>query len=395
MVSAGEASGDAHAAHALACLQARADAAGQTIKAFGMGGSLLASAGCDLVVDNRDLSVIGFVDVIRHYPEFLRRLERLREAMRSRRPAMLLIVDYPDFNLKLAETAQELNIPVLMYVAPQVWAWRAGRVKRIAPLLSHLAVLFPFEVAIWKKAGVNTSYVGHPMVQTIDTTLDRHQARNIIDVDVNVPLLALLPGSRRSEITRLVPLMVQVAAKIATQLPECRFVLPIAPSLEQNWVQQVLTDSMTSLDDSLCRAPVIDLVPFDTAPATQVMRAADVVLVASGTATLETGLVGTPMVVVYAVSWLNAFLMRRLIQIRDVALVNIVAERRIVPEFIQEEAQPDRVANAVLQLLEDESAHQSMREDLADIKRRLGQYDASDEVARIMQTLINDAKPEH
>lgn len=389
MISAGEASGDAHAAHALQCMQKSLHAKGEAVVAFGMGGTQLESAGCELVVDSRDLSVIGFVDVIKNYPKFLKRLARLREVLTRRKPALLLIVDYPDFNLKLAETAKQLGIPVLMYVAPQVWAWRAGRIPRIAQRVSHMAVLFPFEVPIWTQAGLDTTHVGHPMAHTIDTEASVSVARSSVGVADGQTLLGLLPGSRLSEIKRLLPMMVQVADKVAAQHPSCRFALPVAPSIDRDLIDHVIADTRASSDTSAPTVAAIDIYHHTEVSSTQVMRAADLALVASGTATLETGLVGTPMVVVYAVSKLNALLMRRLIKIPNLALVNIVAERRIVPELIQEDAQAHKVAKAVIELLDNPTARQQMRHELVDIKHKLGGKHASEEVAALMIKLAS------
>ncbi len=390
MISAGEASGDAHAAHALIALRTRLAANGETgesVDAFGMGGATLESAGCELIVDNRDLSVIGFVDVLLNYPRFLKRLAQLRDEMRTRRPALLLIADYPDFNLKLAETAQELDIPVLMYVAPQVWAWRAGRIPRIASRVSHMAVLFPFEVPIWQNAGVPTTCVGHPMVRTIDTTQSVSAARALIGLPEHNEVLALLPGSRPGEIKRLLPVMLESVRGIAAARPACRFVLPRASSIDADAIRTLLAQEQQAAHEAGADAASIQVLEPDLVASTTVMRAADVVLVASGTATLETGLVGTPMVVVYKVSATNAALMRRLIKIPHLALVNIIAGRGIVPEYIQEKATADALANAVLQLLESSDARDAMRAELKKIQELLGDKDASDAVAQIMQEL--------
>lgn len=392
MISAGEASGDAHAAHALIALRERLSNTGESVDTFGMGGATLQAAGCELVVDNRDLSVIGFVDVLLNYGRFRKRLAELRSELRKRRPSLLLIADYPDFNLKLAETARELDIPVLMYVAPQVWAWRSGRIPRIAKRVSHMAVLFPFEVPIWEQAGVPTTCVGHPMAQSIDRTLDIATARAMLELPEDTEILALLPGSRPGEIQRLLPLMLATARDIAEQRPACRFVLPRAPSLDQDAFDAMLEQERQTAEQLGMRAAHIEVLGPDQAPSTTIMRAADVVLVASGTATLETGLIGTPMVVVYRVAELNAIVFRRLIKIPHLALVNIIAERRVVPEFVQEKATPEAVYGAVMELLSQPEARDTMRAELNAIRDRLdgasaSDAGASDAVAALIQQL--------
>lgn len=384
MLSAGEVSGDAHAAHALEAFRALPVNADRTITAFGMGGESLASAGCELVVDQRELSVIGFVDVLLNYHRFLARLARLRRALRERRPELLVIVDYPDFNLKLADTARELGIPVLMYVAPQVWAWRAGRIPDIVRRVSHLAVLFPFEQRLWREAGAQATCVGHPMVATLPAELDQASARKRLEIAADARVVALLPGSRRSEISRLAPLMAGVATQLEAERTGTVFVLPRATGIEPAPLQAAL-----ALEDA---PPIRVLGPDEHASALAVV-AADLAIVASGTATLETGWLGTPMLVVYRVAPLNYALMKRLIRIRDIALVNIVAEQRLVPEFVQDEATVARVAEAASRLLDDPSALQAMRSSLATIRDRLGQGDPSARVAALMQQLLSEPRP--
>jgi len=398
MICAGEASGDAHAAHALQaflalpCSEPAPMPAPAPVEAFGMGGAALLAAGCELVVDNRDLSVIGFVDVLINYPRFLSRLAKLRRAMTARRPELLLIVDYPDFNLKLADTARELDIPVLMYVAPQVWAWRAGRIPDIVRRVNHLAVLFPFERTLWRDAGAQATCVGHPMVTALPLTLDREQARRRLSIDEATPLIALLPGSRPGEIRRLMPLLVGAAARLVAERPALRFVLPRAASIEATVLQAALGNALAACEvEPATRTAAMEAIrilePGDQGTAVA-LKAADLAIVASGTATLETGLLGTPMIVVYRVAALNALLMRRLLKIRDIALVNIVAGRRLVPELVQEEATVDAVVRHAKHLLDDDEARAAMRADLSIIRERLGDGDASHKVAELMAKLM-------
>ena len=398
MISAGEASGDAHAAHALAALAAR----GTRFTSFGMGAGALAAGGTELVVDGRDLAVIGIVDVLLNYPKFLARLKLLREAMRARRPDLLVIVDYPDFNLKLAETARELDIPVLFYISPQIWAWRANRVHRIGALVTHMAVLFPFEVDVYERAGVPVTYVGHPLVDDAHSPFTRDEARVHFGLDPSrdtgakrvpapaadsmpgpgtdgggePPVVTLLPGSRSGEIRRHLPPMLESARRLRASHPGCRFLLPLAPTLER-----------AALDDALAAAPDVPLSVVD-GDACHAMRAADVVLAASGTATLETALIGTPLVVLYIVAPLNHAIMRRLIRIPDIALVNVVAGRRVVPEFVQHAATPDALAGAVRELLDDPARAAAMREALADVRERMGEGGASARVAGLVATML-------
>ena len=373
MVSAGEASGDAHAAHAIEALSDQ----GVAFSSFGMGADQLQAAGTELIVDCRDLAVIGIVDVLINYPRFMKRLARLRDTMRQRRPDVLMLVDYPDFNLKLAETARELGIPVLFYISPKVWAWRAGRVKRISKLVNHMAVLFPFEVEIYQKAGVPVSYVGNPVVADAVSPYTAAEACDHFGLDSDKPVVSLLPGSRTGEINRNLPAMLATASLIAQRLPDCQFILPVAPTLEESFIKDSLGD----------KAP--EKLTVVTGNSRNVMRASDVALVASGTATLETALMGTPMVVMYIINRLNYAIMKRLISIPDISLVNIVAGRRIVPEYVQDAATPDAMADDVLSLLQDEERRHTMLEDLQALKINMGDSGASERVADLIVRLAN------
>lgn len=373
MVSAGEASSDAHAAHALDALRSQ----GVEFKSFGMGAGALEKSGTELVVDCRDLAVIGFVDVLINYPKFLKRLRKLREHMQERKPDLLLLVDYPDFNLKLAETAKTLGIPVLFYVSPQVWAWRAGRVPRIGSLVSHMAVLFPFEVNIYEEHSIPVTYVGNPVVADAVSALSVKGARELMGLNPEHPVVTLLPGSRTGEITRNLPAMLESAKLIAETLPNCQFLLPIAPTLEPSFIQQSIGSG--GLGNLHCT----------TNDSRDAMRAADVALVASGTATLETALIGTPMVVMYIVNKINYAIMKRLIKIPDISLVNIVAGKRVVPEYVQADATPQAMANDVLSLLSDESRRTAMLSELNRVKRLMGDAGASIRVAQLIVQLTS------
>lgn len=375
MVSAGEASSDAHAAHALDALREQ----GVSFDSFGMGAGTLKKSGTELVVDCRDLVVIGFVDVLINYPKFLKRLRVLREHLQQRKPDLLLLVDSPDFNLKLAETAKTLGIPVLFYVSPQVWAWRAGRVPRIGKLVSHMAVLFPFEVDIYQQHGIPVTYVGNPVVADAISAFTVYEAREFMGLDPQKAVVTLLPGSRTGEITRNLPPMLESAKLIAAEHPDCQFLLPIAPTLDPAFIEQAVKANRPAK------------LHCTTKNSRDAMRAADVALVASGTATLETALIGTPMVVMYIVSKINYAIMKRLIKIPDISLVNIVAGKRVVPEYVQQDATPQAMAADVLSLLSDESRRGDMLRELNRIKDLMGDAGASDRVAELIITLTNKA----
>ena len=371
MISAGEASSDMHAAHALQALRDK----GCDFTCFGMGADKLKSIGMELTLDCRELAVIGIVDVLINYPRFLRRLAILRETMKQRRPDLLIIVDYPDFNLKLAETAKELGIPVLFYISPQIWAWRKKRIHRIGQLVDHMAVLFPFEVDVYENANIPVTYVGHPLVDDAKSAFNQTQARAHLQLPLNEPLVALLPGSRNGELRRNLPVMLETATVLNQQHANINYVLPIAPTLDSAMVKEHL------------EAATVNIIAID-AQSYHAMRAADAVLSASGTATLETAMLGTPMAVMYVINAINYAIMKRLIQVDDIGLVNIVAGKRICQEYVQEHAIPANIAAELGKCLFDADYRQTMLHELEQVRQKMGSGGASNRVADLIEQLL-------
>jgi len=360
-----------HAAHAINELRKR----GVEFDCFGMGADKLNAAGMELTLDCRELAVIGIVDVLINYPRFMRRLATLRKTMKERRPDLLVIVDYPDFNLKLAETAKELGIPVLFYISPQIWAWRKKRIHRIGQLVSHMAVLFPFEVDVYTEAGIPVTYVGHPLVDDAKSEFSNDAAREHLGLSTTEKLVALLPGSRNGELQRNLPVMLATAAALKQNQPDIQFVLPIAPTLERDAVDELIQQASIKVH-------TVDAQSYHA------MRAADAVLSASGTATLETAMIGTPMAVMYVINKINYAIMKRLIQIDDIGLVNIVAGRRICQEFVQDEAQPVAMAQELEKCLNDTHYRQTMKDELEQVRQKMGSGGASLRVAELIESLV-------
>ena len=375
MVSAGEASSDMHAAHALVALQHT----GLEFDSFGMGAGQLLAAGTELLVDCRELAVIGIVDVLINYPRFVKRLNVLKRALHERRPDLLLIVDYPDFNLKLAAEARKLGIPVLFYISPQVWAWRSKRVTKIGKLVDHMAVLFPFEVPFYENANIPVTYVGHPLIDQIDCQATVDDACSLLGLDADKPIVALLPGSRNGELSRNLPCMLQTAELIARAKPDCQFILPTAPTLERHTVEEALKNSSVP----------VSVIEANTQLA---VRAANAVITASGTATLEVALLGTPMAIVYIVNKINYAIMSRLIQIDNIGLVNIVSGKTIVKEFVQDAARADAISTEILRLLDDKQYRNEMLDELAIVKEKMGEGGASDNVATLIAEMLNSSR---
>lgn len=371
MFSAGEASGDMHAANALRSLRSQ----GVDVDAVAVGGPKLAAEGAEILLDCRELSVIGIFEVLIQYRRLLKKLHFVRDCLREQRPDLLVIVDYPDFNLKLAETARELGIPVLFYISPQVWAWREHRVHRIGSLVSMMAVIFPFEVAFYEKANVPVRYVGHPLVDEVGSSLSRDEARTALGVPGEAPVVALLPGSRKGEVSRVLPVMRDALKDIRALRPDVRVLLPVAGTLEDSLIDQLLGDTTDILR---VRGRAYD-----------VMQASDAVMTASGTATLETAMMGAPMAIVYRINWLSYAIMSRMIRIPDIGLVNIVAGKRIVQEFVQKKAEPAAIAGEIIKLIEDQAYATEMRKDLAVVRDKMGDGGASDKVAILIKDMLN------
>ncbi|MFW6191630.1 MAG: lipid-A-disaccharide synthase [Thiohalospira sp.] len=377
MVVAGETSGDAHTAEVVRAIRERRP--GATF--FGVGGEQLRAAGAQLEVHADELSVMGIVEVLRHYPRLRRILKRLQGLLAERRPDLLLVTDLPDFNLRLAATAQALGIPVLYYVSPQVWAWRSKRVKVIRERVDAMAVLFPFEVPIYEAAGVPVRFVGHPLVETTPTDRDPAAARAALGLPAEGPVVGLLPGSRRGEIAQLMPPLADAAARVRRSHPDATFVIPVAPSMDRDAITGPLAAAGVE-------ATLVDGSAFHDAVA-----AADAVASASGTATLEVALMETPLVVTYKVAPLTYAILRRLVKLDHVSLVNIVAERGVVKEFIQDEATGANLAGELERLLDDRDYAEGIRADLAGLRARLGEGRAAAGVADWALELV-DARAE-
>jgi lipid-A-disaccharide synthase len=361
MISCGEPSGDVYAA-ALASEIKRLEP-GAVVSGFG--GSRLRGAGAALAGDFSGLSVTGLTEALRVLPRSWRLYRRLVRAARRERPDVFVPIDFPDFNLVLARALKRLGVPIVYYISPQLWAWRRGRVRTIRRLVDRMLVIFPFEAPFYEQAGVPVSFVGHPLVELTPAVaregfLQRH------GLDAARPVVALLPGSRRNEVHAMLPDLVRAGAVMARRLPGAQFVVARAPHLSD--------DLFAALD----AWPVPGSKPIVLEGHTdEILAAASVALVASGTATVQAALHGCPMVVVYRVAASTYRLGKRFVHVDTFAMVNLIAGRKVVPELIQDAFTPERAAAEALRLLTDDSVAARMRADLADIRARLGGRGAS------------------
>ncbi|MFZ2452518.1 MAG: lipid-A-disaccharide synthase [Methylovulum miyakonense] len=371
MFSAGESSGDQHAANLF--LELRKQLPG--LQGIGMGGSKMAAAGVDIRYDSAAIAVIGVVEVIKHYGEIRHALALMQNLVASERPDLLVCVDYKEFNFKLAKFAKQQGIKVLFYVSPQVWAWRAGRVKQYGKVIDMMAVIFPFETAYYEAENVPVRYVGHPSVDKVKPQRSKAEGLLAFGLTDDKPIVGLLPGSRANEIKRLLPVMLLAAEQLHKQLPSLQFILPQADAIPDALLNSHLSQTTVNVI-------VIKHQPYD------VIQCCDAVMTTSGTATLEIALLGVPMLICYKLAAITYWLGRWLVKTPFIGLPNIVAGKLIIKEFIQHEANPENLATEMLKMLTDGQYAGQMRKDLAEVKAELGQGGASKNMADLVVGML-------
>lgn len=364
MVVAGEASGDLHGA---ALCRALRQLAPHT-RLVGMGGPRMAAAGVEVLADVTRAAAVGTSEVLGRLPAIWRAWRRVGSALRRECPAAVVLIDFPEFNLRLARLARAADLPVVYYIPPQVWAWRAWRVRAIKKRVSLVLAAFPFEQSLYRRAGVAVEFVGHPVLDALETAPTRLAARRELGLDDATVLVGLLPGSRHHEVERMTPLLHDAAARLARQRPGARFALALAPTVEPEIVRRHLGHD-----------PAVRVVDRPYA----VMRAADLLLVTSGTATLEAALLGTPMVVCYRPSGLTRFTGRALVRVPWISLVNIALGRAVVPE-LWHRVTADQVADHALGLLDTPDGLKAQQEAFAELRAELGASGVGERAARLV-----------
>jgi lipid-A-disaccharide synthase len=367
MLVAGEASGDLHGAalcHALRQLS-------PSCRLLGMGGARMAAEGMDVLVDVTAKAVTGATKAFGQVPRLYRAYRRLRRVLEGvDRPAVLVLIDFPEFNLRLARAARRARVPVVYFIPPQVWAWRGGRVKTIRELVSLVLAVFPFEAPLYRAAGVPVEFVGHPLLDQMQAVPTREIARRRLGIDEGTAVVGLLPGSRHQEVVGVLPAMRDAAAEILKAAPSTRFVLGLAPTIERSLVAQ-----------HLAGGPRVEVVEGQTHA---VIRAADLALVTSGTVTLETALLGTPMVVCYRLSFLSELMVRMLIRVPWVSLANLTLGRAVVPELYRRTTTSARLAREALRLLTDAGARETQRAAFSELAGQLGEPGVGARAARLV-----------
>ncbi len=365
LVIAGEASGDLHGAGVVRELKKRDPGA----EIFGVGGDRMAAAGMDVIFHVRELAVMGFLEVLKHLP-VLKAVERtLMAVIRGKKPDVVLLIDYPGFNLRFAAKIRDLGMKIVYYISPQVWAWNPGRVRKMKGLIDRMLVILPFEEKIYTDAGIEAEFVGHPLLEVLSEPQARGAFCKRYDLDESRPILGIFPGSRRQEIERIFPAMLG-AARLLASVRGVQPVVGVSSLLDFEFMKGFIRG------DSPVR--LLRNATYD------IMKNSRVAIVTSGTATLETGFFGTPMVVVYKTSWPTYLIGRLLVRVKNIGLVNIVAGREVVPELIQGAATPAGISAAADRFIVDDDLHAKTAAGLDVIRERLGGPGASARVAGVL-----------
>jgi lipid-A-disaccharide synthase len=387
LLSAGEASGDTYGAQLIESLRQLAPAS----TFFGMGGEKMRASEADLLVHAHEVAVVGLVEVLTHLPGIRRRFKHLVAEAARRKPDAAILIDFPDFNLRLSRELHRLGIPVFYFVSPQIWAWRTGRVKQIKKYVRKMIVIFPFEQEFYRQHGVEVSYVGHPLAYVPPPQISREEFAAKHHLDPKKQWIALLPGSRRKEVRLNLPAMVEAASLLRKQSSEFEFVLPVASTLNQDWLREQL-DLLTAgwsrplgLRKDTINTPALAAGVKTEAPlihltdnARTTLMHARAAVVASGTATVEAALSGTPFVVVYRLAPITWLLGRRLVKLDTFAMPNLITGKKIVTELIQKDFTAAKVARELNAIIPDGPARQQMQSDLKMVQQRLHDQPSGD-----------------
>ena len=376
LIVTGEASGDLHGANLIRAARELEP----TLQFFGVGGSRMAAAGCEILVRGEEIAVMGLVEIIGHFPVIRRAFKRIKALLQGPlRPDALVLIDFPEFNLRLAKAAKQAGVPVLYYVSPQVWAWRRGRVKKIAAVVDRLAAIFPFEPELYQGLDIQVEYVGHPLLDEFHVSTERGAYLEALGIDPARPVVGIFPGSRRNELRYNFAVMLEAAALVLQRQPDTLFLLPVAPSFSRHDLEGLLAGR--DLPVTLVEGNIYDAA-----------NACDAVLAVSGTVTLQVALVGTPLAIVYKMAPLTYAIGRRLVKVPYIGLANIVAGEGVAREFIQEQATPASLAGEIVRMLTDQDYARQVRLGLSKVRARLGNPGCSGRVAELLLSLLQEQR---
>lgn len=369
LISAGEASGDMYAARLAAALRARAD-----VQLFGMGGPRMREAGVETVADCSEVALVGIVEIAKKYPTLRRVFKRLVDESAHRKPRLAILTDFPGFHLRLARKLKTQRVPCVYFVCPQFWAWRPWRANLVRRRFARGLCIFPFEEEWYRSRGVQADFIGHPLVGNVAAKRTRAQFAAAYNLDAAKPIVTLLPGSRSGEIAHHMPTLMQ-ACRLVQKSRDVQFVLALAPGVQKSQVAPHLPADV--------RLQVVEDSTYDA------LAAADLSIVSSGTATVEAALLDAPMIVIYRLAPLTAAIARRLVRTPMFAMVNLIAGKRVVPELVQEDFTPERVASEVARLLDSPEARADIRKGLAEVREKLGPPGAVERAADLIAGMLN------
>jgi lipid-A-disaccharide synthase len=372
MIVAGEASGDMHGA-SLVREMLKIDPA---LNFYGIGGNKLQEAGVKLLANASIMAVVGLTEVISKFSTLFRIIRQVKKSLDEMKPELVILIDYPDFNLNfVAPAARKRNIKIFYYISPQVWAWRKSRINKIKRLIDKMVVILPFEVDAYAAKGFAVHYVGHPLLDLVKSTYSKQESRKIFNLDESKTTIGLLPGSRQSEVIKLLPEMLRAAEILAQKIQNLQFILPLADTLEEKTVGDIVSGFTI-------KVKVISGQTYDA------VSCCDLAIVASGTATLETALLGVPMIIIYKISSLSYFIGKLVVNVKNIGLANIIAGKTVVPELIQGKANAQSIAAEAVAILKSVERKKEMINELAAIRAKLGKPGAAIRAAQLALDML-------
>lgn len=367
-ISAGESSGDLLGANLAQTLLNK----NPQLKLVGMGGTKMKAAGVSIQFNADIFSVVGLSGILFNLPKILITLHKIKKYLKQHKPALIILIDLPDTHLRIAAMAKKLGIPVLYYVSPQIWAWRYARIKQIKENINHMAVLFPFEEKIYQKENVPVTFVGHPLANLVKPTMTQELAYKSFRLDSKSPIVSLLPGSRRGEIARHLPIILEAAKMISQKIPNVQFVLPLADIFNEFEIREKVPSHIKVIKNNLYN----------------LLSISDAAIAVSGTVTLEVALMQVPMCIIYKFGEISFQIAKRLIKVDHIGLCNLISQKKIVKEFIQDQANPQIIADEIIKLLSNQEYSNHIRHELSLVKNQLGISDPSARVAEVALRMI-------